>query len=234
MVGNNKSNDNNNDYTIRTEKGTITEPNTAPADDENGLELDKEKDKNKEEVESSSEEDDGLLDKLNSKIKNDDEQQEMYFNNGTEEATIMGADTEVAKVEVSSSGHNNVKGPDEKLGGKSKSNTEQTEEGKLDKVKTNTNENENEQELNTETEEATIMGADTKVIGVSGLQKHGERFHAKGAAAAMALANVEKTDVEKNVEDLKNDEKEEDDTKNSAAGNNMEEEDYYENTEDDK
>ena len=50
----------------------------------------------------------------------------------------------------------------------------------------------------------------------------------------MVLANMEKTIVEKNVEDLKNDEKEENDTKNSAAGNNMEEEDDYENTKDDK
>ena len=51
-------------------------------------------------------------------------------------------------------------------------------------TKTNTNEYENEQELNTETEEATIMGADEKVIGVSGLKKHAEIFHEKGAAAA--------------------------------------------------
>ena len=80
------------------------------------------------------------------------------------------------------------------------------------------------------------MGADTEVIGVSGLQKHAERFHANGvvAAAAMTLANVEKTNVEKTVEDLKNDKMEEDNTKNSAAGNNMEEEDDYENTKDDK
>ena len=28
------------------------------------------------------------------------------------------------------------------------------------------------------------MGADTEVMGVSGLQKHAESFHAKGAAAA--------------------------------------------------
>ena len=107
---------------------------------------------------------------------------------------------------------------------------------KVTKTNTNGNENENEQEqeLNTKTEEATIMGADTEVIGVSGLQKHAESFHAKGAAAAMALANVEKTNVEENVEDLKNNEKEEDDTKNSAAGDNMEEEDDYENTKDDK
>ena len=39
----------------------------------------------------------------------------------------------------------------------------------------------------------------------------------------MALANVEKTNVEKNVEDVKNDETEEDDTKNSTAGSNKEE-----------
>ena len=101
----------------------------------------------------------------------------------------MAADTEVTNVEVPSSGHNNVEGPDENVGDKSKSNTEQTEEGKLEKVKTNTNENENGQELNTETEEATIIGADTEVIGGSGLQKHAERFHAKGAAAARTEDN---------------------------------------------
>ena len=113
----------------------------------------------------------------------------------------MGADTEVTNVIVPSSKHNNVDGSDKKIGKKSESNKEQTEEGKLEKVtktKTNEYENENEQELNTETEEATNMGADTKVIGVSGLQKHAERFHAKEAAAAMALvANVEKINVEK-------------------------------------
>ena len=46
------------------------------------------------------------------------------------------------------------------------------------------NTNENEQELNTETKEATFMRADMEVIGVSGLQKQEESFHAKGAAAA--------------------------------------------------
>ena len=63
-------------------------------------------------------------------------------------------------------------------GGKPKSSKEQTEEGKVDQVKTNTNENKNktEQELNTETEEASITGADTEVIGVSGLQKNVENF----------------------------------------------------------
>ena len=93
------------------------EPNQAPADDGKGLELDKKKDKNKEEVESSGEEsEDRSLDKLNSKIKNDDKQQELYFNNGKEEANITGADTEVTNVEISSSGHNNVEGTDENVG----------------------------------------------------------------------------------------------------------------------
>ena len=49
----------------------------------------------------------------------------------------------------------------------------------------------------------------------------------------MELANVEKINVEKNMEDLKNNKTEEDGTKNSAARNNMEEEDDYENTKDD-
>ena len=182
---NNESNDNDNDCTIQTEKGTTIEPNTVSADEGNGLELDKEKDKNKEEVESSGEEDDGSLE-LNSEIKNDDEQQELYFNNGTEEATIMGADTEVINVELQSSGHNNVEGPDETVGEKSKSNKEQTEEGKVDQVKTNTNENanENEQELNTETKETTIMGADTEVIGVSGLQKTRGKLSCKRSSSS--------------------------------------------------
>ena len=135
-AGNNESNDNeskDNDCIIRTEKGTIMEPDTAPADEGNDLEPGKEKDKKKEEVESSGEEDDGSLE-LNSEIKNDDEQQELYFNNETEEATIMGADTEVTNVEVASSRYNNVEEPDENIGENSKSNTEQMEEGNLDKV----------------------------------------------------------------------------------------------------
>ena len=76
------------------------------------------------------------------------------------------------------------------------------------------------------------MVADVEVIGVSRLYKHAKNFHKKGAAAVMELANVEKTNIEKNVEDLNNDETEEDDTKNSTAGNNMEEEDDDENTKD--
>ena len=43
----------------------------------------------------------------------------------------MGADTEVTNVKVPSNGHNNVEGSDEKGGGKSESNKEQAEEGKL-------------------------------------------------------------------------------------------------------
>ena len=83
-------------------------------------------------------------------------------------------------------------GTDEKIGGTSKSNKEQVKEGKLEKVtKTKTNTNENEEELNTETEEANNMGADTEVIGVSGLQEHVEGFHANGAAAAMCTEEVE-------------------------------------------
>ena len=56
LAGNNdKSNDNDSTIAtiitiIRTEKGTIMGPNTAPANDRKGLELDKEKDKNKEEI----------------------------------------------------------------------------------------------------------------------------------------------------------------------------------------
>ena len=82
-AGNNEKNDNeskDNDCTIRTEKGNIMEPDTAPVDEGKGLELDKEKNKNKEEIESNGEEDDGSLG-LNSEIKNDDEQQELYLTN---------------------------------------------------------------------------------------------------------------------------------------------------------
>ena len=61
------------------------------------------------------------------------------------------------------------------------------------------------------------MGADTEVIGISRLQKHTAKLHAKGAAAAIELANVKKTNVEKHVENLKNDKMEEDNTKNSTA-----------------
>ena len=70
--------------------------NTAPADDEKLLELDKTKGKNheEEEVESSGEEDeDKSLDKLNSKnTRNDaDKHQELYFKTGLEKATNMKA-----------------------------------------------------------------------------------------------------------------------------------------------
>ena len=60
LAGNNdKSNDNDSTITttIRTEKGTIMGPNTAPIDYGKNLELDKKKDKNKEVVENSGEED---------------------------------------------------------------------------------------------------------------------------------------------------------------------------------
>ena len=98
-AGNNESTDNDNDYTIQMEKGTTMTPNTASMDKKNCLKLDKEKVKNKEEVESSGDEDeDGSLE-LNSEI-NDDKQQELHFNNGTEEATIMEADTKVINVEL--------------------------------------------------------------------------------------------------------------------------------------
>ena len=187
-------------------------PNTAPTDEDGkDLELDKTNDKNKEEDENSGEEDedeDGLPNKINSEFKHNDNQ-ESYFNNGTEEATNIGANTEVINVEVKSSGHNNVEGPDENVGEQSKSNKEQTEEGKLEKVtKTKTNEyaNINEQELNTKTEEVTNMGADTEVISVSELQKHAESFHAKGAIVAMRTEEVENRMTEatdaKNSEEL--------------------------------
>ena len=94
---NNKSNNNDSTVitTIRPEKGTIMEPNTAPADDGKYLRLDKTKDKNREKVESSGEKDkDGSLNEINSKNenKNTDEQQ-TYFRTGPEKATDMEANT---------------------------------------------------------------------------------------------------------------------------------------------
>ena len=70
-------------------------------------------------MKNSGEEDkdeDGSSNKINSEFKYNDNQ-ESYFNNGTEEATIMGANTEVTNVEVPSSGHNNV---DDEMVGKIK------------------------------------------------------------------------------------------------------------------
>ena len=63
----------------------------------------------------------------------------------------LGADTEVTSVGVLSRGQNNMEGFDKNVAEKSKSNKEQTEEGKMEKV-TKTKTNENEQELNTKTE----------------------------------------------------------------------------------
>ena len=84
-------------------------------------------------MENSGEEDeDGSPDKINSEFKYN-EDQESYFNNGTEEATIMGADTEVINVEVPSSGHNNVEGPDEKV--REKSNQIQNRQKKASWIK---------------------------------------------------------------------------------------------------
>ena len=113
-------------------------------------------------------------------LSDNDEQQKLYFNNGTEEATIMGADMEVINVKVPSSGYNNVEGPDENVGKKSKSNKEQTEEGT----------NKSKISNNTKTEEATSMEADTEAIGIeakSGLLNHVVGFHAKGVVASKSM-----------------------------------------------
>ena len=182
LAGNNESNNSDStSTTIQTEKGTIMGPNTASTDDDGkDLELDKTNNKNKEDVDNSGEEDedeDGSPDKINSKFNDN---QESYFNNGTEEATIMGADTEVTNLEVPSSEHNNVDGSDEKVGGKSKSNKEQTVEG-TNKLKMNNT---------TETEEATSMEADMEAIGIEaqlGLLNHVVGFHAKGAVASKSM-----------------------------------------------
>ena len=185
-AGNNDNNDNDNystiTTTIRTEERTIMGPNTAPTDEGKDVRLGK---TNKEESEHSGEveeDEDGSIDIVS------DENQEIYFNNRTEKVTNMGTVTEPTNVGILLEGDKKVEGLD-KTGGeksRSKSNNNRTEEGEVDQVKTHTNENENEteQELSTGTEEATIMGADKEVIGGSGLQKHAERFHAEGTAAA--------------------------------------------------
>ena len=184
LVGNNESNDNDSITTttsIRTEKGTIMRPNTAPTDDDGtNLELNKTNNKNKKDVENSGEEgedEDGSPNKINSKFNYD---QESYFNNGTEEATIIGADTDVTNIEVLFSGHNNVEGSDKKVGEKSKSNKEQMERG-TNKSKMNNN---------NKTEEATSMEADTEAIGIEtqlGLLYHVVGFHTKGAVASKSI-----------------------------------------------
>ena len=180
---NNESNDKRNDSTITTtirpEKATIMGPSTAPVDDRKDLELDKKKDKNKEEVESSGEEDeDGSTNKINSEIKI------MTIKNSIltmerMEATNIGADKEVTNVEVPSSEQNNVEGSDEKVAEKSKSIKELAEASKQ-VTKTINN-------IHTVTEEATNMGADTEAIGIeaqSGLLNHVVGFYANGVAAS--------------------------------------------------
>ena len=138
-------------------------PNTAPADEGKDLGLDKMKDRNKEKVESSGEEDeDGSPNELNFKKDNKStyEQQKTYSKTRPEKATNMEANT--------------------------------------------------------------VPPSD----GVSGLQKHVEKFHATRATElkhTKELENVEKTNKKKSVEDLENDKTEEDDTNNSEAGNKMEE-----------
>ena len=117
-AGNNDTNDkNDNDSystittTIRTEEGTIMGPNMAPTDEgkDGGLE----KTNEEEESESSDEEEeDGSIDIVS------DENQEIYFNNGTEKVTNMGTDTETTNVGVLLKGDKNVEGPDGKTGEK--------------------------------------------------------------------------------------------------------------------
>ena len=157
------------------------------------LKLDKKKCKNKEEVGSSGVENDNKsLDELNSKMKNNDNQ-ESYFNNGMEEATNMGADTEVNSVWVliPSCRLNNAEDFDENIVEKSKK--EQSEEStKSEQV---TKINKNNQELNTKTKKATNMGANTEVIGVLiGLQNHVERFHVNGAAESKRTVEEEEAE----------------------------------------
>ena len=193
-AGNNNTNDNstNTNTTTRPEEATIVGPDIAPVDEENESELSKNESKNKEDVESSGDEEEGddkSEDELTDSAYNAVDDQKSYFNNGTEKVTNMEIDT------VTTNGgvllKNNMDGPDKKAGGKAESNrapVEETMEPKINKNK-NKYKNDIESELNTKTEEATSMGADTEVIGGSGLQKHVERFHEKGATVARTEDN---------------------------------------------
>ena len=175
-AGNNDNNDKNNKdsystitTTIQTEEGTITGPNTATTDEGKDERLGKTNEEELERSDEEEEEEDGSIDIVSN------ENQRIYFNNGTEKGTNMRTDTETSNGGVLLEGDNKMEGLDETGGekskSKSKSNNNWTEEGEVDQIKTNTNgnENETEQELNIETEEATSMGADTEVICGSGL-----------------------------------------------------------------
>ena len=138
----------------------------------------KNKNKNKEEVESSGKEDgDRSLDKLNSKNKstNNEEQQEFYFKTGPEKATNIEANTVPPCVGVPLSGGNNMEDFEENVVEKSK-NEKSEQVTKMTK-----------KDINTKMKEATNMGADTESISIEaqlGLLKHVVGFHATGATAS--------------------------------------------------
>ena len=107
----------------------------------------------------------------------------------------MGTDTEVTKVDVQSSGQNNAKSSNKLVAEKSKSNKEQTEENK--QVTTNT--------INNETDEATIMEADTEVIGIetqSNLLNHVVGFHVSGATASKCVEEEEEVNKVVNLKSM--------------------------------
>ena len=114
----NNHNDNDSYSTVTTttqmEEGTIMRPNTAPTDEGKDVGLGK-TNKDKEELEHNGEEDkDGSI---NKNIVSD-ENQEIYFNNGTEKVTNMGTDTGTTNVGVLLKGDKNTEGPDGKAGEK--------------------------------------------------------------------------------------------------------------------
>ena len=99
---NDNSNDNSNTHINRPEKATNTKANTVPA---NETQKDKNKDEEEDEGEDKNKAEDSqgteneVPDGLDAKNKNKDNQKS-YSNNGTEEATTMGADMKAISVEI--------------------------------------------------------------------------------------------------------------------------------------
>ena len=183
------TNDNNNGNIKinQTEEATKTSKaytETTEEKDKDELEVGKNEGKNKEDAENSEDEAEEEDESEDEVTKNDAvEDQQSYCNDGTEKVTNMGTDTVTTNGGVSLK--NNMDGPEKKAGEKAESNKAPVEEKTEPKI----NENDNETKLNTETEEATSMGADTEVIGGSGLRQHVERFHERGATAARTEDN---------------------------------------------
>ena len=101
-----KTNDNNNDSNTnlnlnRTEEvTTMTKTNTGPVEETQKDSKEEEEDESEDKKTENNQGTNGTADGLDAKNKNsNNDNQESYFNNKTEEATTMGADTEVINVE---------------------------------------------------------------------------------------------------------------------------------------